>query len=422
MPFTPLFDAYRSIVLPLREQAALRNRWLKQRLDTVLPARMAAAGIDCWIVIGREYAEDPVLLSLIPEPKMSARRRAILLFTRQADGTVERISLGRYGSGELYQPAWDPDQEDQYTCLARTVRERNPDVIGLDVSPTFAFGDGLTHGEYQSLAEALGPEWLARTRSAEELAVGWLETRLDEELTVYPSLVRLGHALIAQAFSLATVIPGVTTTEELEWWFRQQLLSLGLLCWFQPIVDRQPAIPGDPPPADKVIQPGDLLHCDVGFHYLGLATDQQQNAYVLRPGETQAPAYLECLLAAANRIQDIHLDEMAPGRTGNQVLAGALARAGQEQLGATIYTHPLGVHGHAAGPTIGLWDQQQGVPGRGDYALHDRTCYAIELNAAQPVAELGGRVIKMAVEEDAALVAGAMRWLDGRQTALHLIG
>ncbi len=159
----------------------------------------------------------------------------------------------------------------------------------------------------------------------------------------------------------------------------------------------------------------------MGFYYLGMATDHQQHAYVRRPGEAAAPAGLAAALAAGNRLQEILCATMAPGRTGNAVLREARARAREEGLTPSIYSHPLGYHGHAAGPTIGLWDRQDGVPGGGDYELFDDTCYAIELNVLHPVPEWGGQEVKIALEEDAVLTGGAVSWLAGRQTQFHLI-
>jgi hypothetical protein len=320
-------------------------------------------------------------------------------------------------------------------------------VIGINRSVTFGIGDGLSHTEFTNLAKALGDELMERTRGAERLALGWLERRIDAELEAYPAIVELGHRIIAEAFSSATIQPGVTTTDDVVWWMRQRMLDLGLRAWFQPTIDIQAdglslEMPGDSKQSRaerrKRILPGDLIHCDMGFHYLGLATDQQQNAYVLRPGETDAPEVLRGALADGNRLQDIHAEEMAPGRTGNEVLKAALARAKQEGIEASIYTHPIGYHGHGAGPTIGLWDQQDGVPGKGDYEVFDRTCYAIELNVTRAIPEWGGQlpgrprgqapgrargqVVRVALEEDAALVDGRLQWLSGRQTRFHLIG
>jgi len=415
-------------IMPLREQADLRNAWLSLKLDQALLPVMRREKLDMWIVAAREYNEDPVIMSLLPEPAMSARRRTILLFWQQPDSSLGRMSLDRYGFGDFYQAGWNPGAESQFECLGRMVREIHPASIGLNFSQTFAFGDGLTHSEYEQILAAIGPEYAGRVRSAERVAVGWLEQRIQPELEAYPGILEISNAIIAEAFSNRVIQPGTTTTDDVVWWMRQKMNDLGLQAWFQPTVELQaagelPAPIGKTNPKErKLIQPGDLLHCDMGFYYLGLATDQQQLAYVLKPGEMDAPHGLKAGMAAANRLQDILMGCMLPGLTGNQVLQSALEQARAEGIEPMIYTHPLGYHGHGAGPTIGLWDQQGGVSGTGDYELNNSTAYAIELNVQQAVAEWGGQVVMFAMEEDAALVDGRMRWLAGRQEKMHIIG
>ena len=412
--------------LPLRQQADVRDAWLKQRLDRLIPELLARENIDMWLVICREYNEDPVVMTMLPATSLSARRRTILVFARDADGTVERLTLSRYGYEGFYAAAWDPDSETQHACLARIIRERDPQRIGINTSQLFSFGDGLSQSEYQLLHEALDEPYRGRLVSAERLCVGWLERRLPDEISAYARLVETGHQIIARAFSTAVIHPGITTTDDVVWWMRQTMHEAGLQAWFQPSIDIQ--APGkefaflDSGDSRKRILPGDLLHCDMGFHYLGLATDQQQHAYVLRAGESDAPQGLRDALAAGNRLQDIHLDEMQVGRSGNEVLLAALERARSEGIRPQIYTHPLGYHGHAAGPLVGLWDQQDGVPGIGDYPLYDDTVYSIELNIAHSVPEWDGQDARIMLEEDAALTGGAMRWLDGRQESFYLIG
>ncbi len=415
-------DAYRGKILPLRQRAEVKNRWLKSRLEIVLPKIMKREGFDMWIVVSREYNEDPVIMTLLPDPMMYARRRTILVFNLKEDGSLERLVLSRYDIKDFYEGAWDPDKEEQYDCSARVVNERDPKSIGINVSETFGFGDGLTHGEYSLMVAVLGDVYTARMRGAERLAVGWLERRTKEEIDAYLGIVEITHAIVAEAFSSRVIHPGITTTDDIVWWMRQKMLDLGLRAWFQPSVDIQaPDQKYDKEDKRKLIQPGDLLHCDIGFYYLGLATDIQQNAYVLKAGESDAPGGLKAVLADANRLQDIHAEAMVVGRTGNQILKTALKKARQESINATIYTHPLGYHGHAAGPTIGLWDRQEGVPGRGDYELFEDTCYAIELNAKREVPEWEGQEVRMSLEQDAVFTGGKLYFLAGRQTELYLI-
>jgi Xaa-Pro aminopeptidase len=377
--------------------------------------------LDMWIVVCREYNEDPVYLTLVPAASLSARRLSMLVFFDRGAQGVEKISVGRYPIGTIYKPAWRPEADgtDQWRALAKVVGDRNPRRIGIDESATFAFGDGLSASLKASLVAALGPDLSGRLVSAERLAVGWLERRGAEELEVYPRIAAVAHAVIAEAFSPAVITPGITTSEDVEWWMWEKIRSLKLDTWFPPSISIQRAKEGEP--KDHVIRRGDLLHCDMGIEYLGLMTDHQEHAYVLRPDESAPPAGLSAALAEGNRLQDILLAEFREGRTGNEVLAAALKAARAAGLKPSIYTHALGVHGHAAGPTIGLWDKQDGVPGPGDYPLFYDTCYSIELNAKVAVAEWGGREVTIALEEDAAFTRAGPWFLDGRQTALFAI-
>jgi Xaa-Pro aminopeptidase len=408
-------------VLSLKEQASVYDGWLAIRLEKVLPGLMRREKIDLWLVICQEYNEDPVYLSLVPWKSLSARRLSMLVFFDRGEaGGVEKFSVSRYGIGGLYPSIWKAGKEDQWQALAAAVKARNPKRIGIDESATFAFGDGLSASLKRQLVEALGSEYAKRLVSAEGLAVGWLERRIPEELEVYPHIVSIAHAIIAEAFSPKVITPGVTKTEDVEWWMWERVRGLGLQTWFDPSISIQRP-KGSPFKESDVIHRGDLLHCDFGITYLKLNTDTQQMAYVLKEGEEDAPQGLKDALAQGNRLQDILLAEMKEGLTGNEILAAALKKAKDEGLRPSIYTHPLGVHGHAAGPTIGLWDMQGGVPGAGDYPLWNDTVYSIELNVRAAVPEWGPQDVQIALEQDAAFMKAGARFLDQRQTKLHLI-
>jgi Xaa-Pro aminopeptidase len=416
-------------VLPMRERAAVIDGWIAHRVEHVLPALMRRADIDLWVLISREYNEDPVLETFLPATWQSARRRTILLIhDRGPEHPLETLAVARYPVGDTFVQAWDKERDgDQWTHLARLIDARNPERIGVNVSDTFALADGLTHTEHELLLEALPERLRGRVVSAEDLAIGWLETRSAPELEVYPQIVRIAHEIIAEGLSEAVIQPGVTTTEDVQWWYRERIRERGLTAWFHPsvsvqrpedgTVDHKAEVLAD---GVAVIRPGDLVHVDFGITYLRLNTDTQQMAYVLRPGETEAPAALREALARGNRLQDLLTGQFATGRTGNEVLAAALARAEDEGITASIYTHPIGFHGHAAGATIGLWDQQGGVPGPGDYPLYPDTAWSIELYAASELPGWGGEV-RIKLEEDAFFDGESVRYLDGRQTRFHLI-
>jgi Xaa-Pro aminopeptidase len=407
-------------ILPLREQAAVYNAWLEYRLDRILPDLMRQEGIDLWLVICRENNEDPVFFSLVPFNNLYASRTSMLVFFDRGVEGVERLTVSRAGIGQLYKSVWEPEKIEQWTRLAQIVKERNPKRIGIDESDTFNYGDGITATLKKKLMAALPPEFTPRVQSAERLAVRWLERRSPQELETYPHIVAIAHAIIAEAFSPAVITPGVTTTDDVAWWMRERSRQVGMTNWFHPTVDIQR--PKDSPhKSSQVIHRGDLLHCDFGITYLKLCTDTQQVAYVLREGETDAPKGLKDALAQGNRLQDIQLAEMKAGRTGNQVLATALERAKDEGLRPSLYTHPLGVHGHAAGTLIGMWDMQNGVPGVGDYPFFDDTVHSIELNVTATVPEWSNQDVRIPLEQDAVLTKDGVKFLDQRQTMLHLI-
>jgi len=408
-------------VLGLKDQARVVDSWLKVRLDTVLPELMRREKFDMWLVICEEYNEDPVYLTLVPFEDLSARRLSMLVFYDRGEGqAIEKVTVSRYGIGDLYKSAWDPaKQPDQWQCLAQVIKDRHPKRIGIDESETFAFGDGLTATLKQRLVRVLGKEYESRLQSAERLAVGWLERRIPEELETYPHIVAIAHAIIAQAFSRDVITPGATMAEDVSWWMRERIRGLGLSAWFHPDISIQR--PKTSPTKGDVIHRGDLLHCDMGITYLRLNTDTQQHAYVLKEGEADAPQGLKDALAQGNKLQDILLSEFREGRTGNEVLSAALAKAKSEGLKPSIYTHPLGYHGHAAGPTIGLWDQQNGVPGAGAYPLFYDTVYSIELNAKANAPEWDNQEVTIALEQDAAFTRKGTYFLDERQTKFILI-
>lgn len=414
----------------LREQAAISNGWLKERFDTILPALMRREKIDMWIVICREHAEDPVFPTLMPRPNMFAWRLMMLVFfDRGGAAGVERISVNPYGSGafnreigDFYAPGWTEAAEEPWARLARLVRERDPRRIGIDESRTFAFADGLSATLKSELVTALGPGLAGRLVSAEGLAVGWLETRTSGEIELFGRLARINRDIAAEALSAAVIRPGVTSLDDLSWWTRARFAAIGVEPWFQPtfyILRRagEPAVD----PARPVIRPGDVVRCDIGFSALGMTTDVQEVAYVLRPGEAEAPAGLRRALALGNRLQDILAGAFKEGRTGNEVLATALAQARAEGLEPRVYSHPLNYYGHGAGPKIGLGDMQTGVPGAGDYPVHPDTCWAIELGVAAAVPEWGGQKIQMALEQSAVFTGSRVSFAAGRQTSFHLV-
>lgn len=417
-------------VLDERKRAEVIDELLAERVNRLLPTLMEQKGIDCWVIISREYNEDPVIKTFLPATWLSARRRTILLFYRPGNGKpFEKLAIARYNVGETIAAAWDmakfPNQWDQ---LVEHLKVRNPNKIAINTSESFGHADGLDHTEYQTFMDKLPEALRKKVVSAEPLAVGWLETRTEKEMMIYPQLVSITHRIIEEGFSERVITPGITTTDDVVWWFRDRFRSLGLDTWFHPSVDIQRSDSTDfehlrsfsNRPKDQVILPGDLIHVDIGITYLRLNTDIQQHAYILRPGEKEAPKALTEAFAKGNRVQDILTSQFKKGKTGNQILADALAQCKAENLAGVIYTHPLGFHGHAAGPTIGMWDNQGRTPGSGDYPLFENTAYSIELNCGSFIPEWK-KTIRIMLEEDGYYDANGFRYINGRQTSMYLI-
>lgn len=415
-------------ILPERARTDAVNAMLKDRLDNTLPALMRETGIDLWLIINREYAEDPVYLTLVPEPTFAARRLSMLvLHDRGPEKGVERLTVSRYPMRGYYEAAWEGGNlEEQWKRLAAILRERNPKKIGINVSKQWAFGDGLSHGLHEQLVASIDPELRKRLVSAEELAVRWLETRTAMELETYPSVVALARGVIAEAFSDDVITPGVTTTDDVAWYIRQRYTDLGLPIWFMPYVNVQRAGVACGETTDfcgisGVIKRGDVLHTDVGITYLRLNTDTQEMGYVLRAGETEVPEGLQRALATGNRWQDLLTSEFVTGRAGNEILAAARAASEKAGIRATIYTHPLGFFGHAPGPTIGMWDNQGPTPVQGDWKLRASTAYAIEGNVKVPVPEWDNQLVQIKLEQSAVFDGKKVTYLAGRQTAWHVV-
>ena len=413
-------------LLSLRERAQVQDTLLAKRVEQLLPQLMARSGIDMWLMISREYNEDPVLRTFLPADWLqTARRTTILVIARGEQGKVHTLAVAPYKVGSMFERTWDKSaQLDQWQALNAIIKRFDPKTIGVNQSEIWAHADGLTVTDRASLMAELPEKYQSRVVSAEALAVSWLETRIDAEIALYKKMVAVAHQIIAEGFSANTITVGKTTTDDLVWWFRERVAELKLSTWFHPSVslqrsdnqrfDHEATFDDD---KAEVIMPGDLLHVDFGITYLGLNTDTQQHAYILMPGESSAPEYLQQALQKANQLQDIFTGEFAAGRTGNEVLASSLAKAKAAGLKPTIYTHPLGYHGHAAGTTLGMWDKQGGVPGDGDYPLHISTAYSIELNNAVMV-EPWGKEIRIMLEEDAFFDDTGVWYLDGRQTRL----
>lgn len=409
-------------VLPLRERARVVNEVLARRFERLLPSVMRETGFDMWILVCNEDNHDPVWRTMVPWQCWAPILQIVVFHDAGGEG-IDRINISRTDTMGLMASAWEPET-DAWDVLARIVRERNPRRIGINESDTIWAADGLTATLKNRLLDALGPELASRTESAEPMSIRWLETRLPEELELYTQACAIAHSLIRECFSRRAITPGVTTIEDLRWHYWQRGAEMGLPVSFPPFFlrIRSNAMQERWGPDDKAIRAGDVLHCDVGVEYLRLSTDHQELAYVLQPGETQAPQGFRDGMAQANRLQNVFTGTWQAGLTGNEILARALAAARAAGIpNPRIYSHSLGHYLHEPGPLMGLPWEQVCCPGRGDVVMHYDTVYTVELSVTVPIPEWGGQEVRVMLEQDAAITREGVRFLDGRQTAFHLI-
>ncbi len=412
-------------VLPVRQRAEIVGQVLKERLETVLPMAMRETGFDMWLILCQEDNLDPVFTTLIPMDTWCPILQMLIFYDRGPGKGVERINLSMTNTGDLYDRPWTGrHHEEQWPLLGEIVRDRDPRRIGINTGSTQWAAGGLTYNLYTQLLEALPGGYETRLASAEPLATRWLATLTEKELELYEHVAQVAHHLLAECFSRRAIVPGVTTVQDLEWHYWQRCADLGLGLAFKPFFNlvRREAMKQRYGEGDPVIRPGDLIHSDVGIRYLRLNSDHQECAYVLQPGERDAPEGLRRLAAEANRLQNVFMSEFRLGLSGNELLGNILRRARAERIpNAKVYSHSLGLFLHEPGPLIGLPWEQERCPGRGDVRLQLNSCFTMELSVCDRVPEWEDEEVVMAFEQDVAFTSKGCYPIDGRQTELHLI-
>ena len=414
-------------ILSLKDRATLIEKIQKDRLDNLLPELMSKNGIDMWIIITREYNEDPIIKTLLPPTWLNARRRTILVFSfDESTKKTESVAISRYNFGKNIKSIWDKEKNpNQMLALKDYIDKVNPKKIGLNYSENFALIDGISKSDYELFYSSISNDIKQRIVSAENLGIQWIETRTKLEKEIYKDLVSITQNIINEAFSNKVIEPGKTTTDDVVWWMREKVLELKLKTWFHPTVDVQRNEQSDLYAFDgkskyDIIQPGDLVHCDFGISYLTLNTDCQQIAYVLKSDEKEAPEFLTKALKDANKLQDILTGEFELDKTGNEILLNSLKIAKEKGLDPQIYTHPLGTFGHSAGTTIGMWDSQEGVPIKGDVLMKYNTVYAIELNNKSFIKDWN-KEVRIMLEEAGLFEENGFKYINGRQEEIILI-
>ena len=420
-------NLYAQDILSLKDRSKIIDKIIKERIDNILPKIMKKEDVDIWVLIAREYNEDPIIKTFLPSTWLNARRRTILVISNNENNELETVSISRYDFGRIFKSIWNKEKEpNQWRALSNYIIKKNPNKIAINISENYALADGLVSTDYKGLLKVLPDKYIKKLVSSEPIAVSWIEKRSSSEMNIYSQLVEITHNIIKEAFSTRVITPGITSTDDVVWWLRQKVSSLGLSTWFHPTVDVQRKDNSDLYSFDSkskydIIYPGDLVHCDFGISYLRLNTDCQQLAYVLKPNEKDAPIELKLALEKGNRVQDLLTNSFEKDRSGNYILKKALELGFKEGLRPQIYTHPIGLFGHSAGTTIGMWDSQKGVKGSGEHLLNYNTAYAIELNTKVYI-KSWKKDVRIMLEEAGYYDNQGFRYINGRQSKLILIG
>jgi Xaa-Pro dipeptidase len=356
-------------------------------------------------------------------------RRDFFIFSDRGTERLERIAVVRYPEEPLrrFFEVLNPPGRETAAALRKVVEERKPKTIALNFGGARGATGGLTYDAHKFLAEALGPEYSARFVPATPLVVEYMDTRLPEELEHYRTAVHITDVLTQRAFSNEVITPGRTTVGDVRWWFLQQVNDLGLDVWFHPDirVQRRNQEAGKTQQflsvsnESVILERGDVIHIDCGINYLGLSTDWQKMAYILRPGEKDAPAGLKRAMANTNRLQDALLKHIKAGAYGHEVYDATMAEMKREGIEAMIYSHSVGNQGHALGAGIDFRRPSAGAPS--EPAFREGSYTSIELNTSTPVPEWGGQKVTIMMEDDAYLTPQGMRWFRPRQTSFYLI-
>lgn len=405
-------------MLNLVDQNRIKDEILAERL-ALAESLMKECEVDAWIIASREYNEDPLFHALTPAHFPTARRVTILVLGFENGKYVKYcVNLPDHELEKYYVQDYDRKNETQMEALTRVLTRMNPRNIALNYSDHFAYTDGLSVGLYRLFHNELPKELTDKFISADSIGIRLLETRTAKELEVYPMVMDVAMEIIEKTFSAEQIIPGKTTCTDLMNFMEQETNNRGIYTWFDSTIDLQrgDGMHGE----DTVIEKGDLLHCDFGIRYLNLCTDTQRLCYVLKDDEEDIPEELQKAFARNNRFQDIVREQMQLGKTGNEVFVDSIQQGKAEGIRPMLYTHPLGFHGHAAGPIIGLFSDQNPIPVRGDLKLYNHTGYALELNTTEHL-DMYGRDTFIFTEESVIFVDNEVHFLAENRDKMYKV-
>jgi len=414
-------------LLPMSRQIEVREGWLAHRYQLLLPM-MRAHGVGMWVVVNEEFHDDP-LTWLVAPPRPYVGRRDIFVFIDGGDSGLKRVAITGYAEESVQRFFESPEEPAPAAkVLPALIARYQPKTIALGVGGARGVTRSLTHDAYVFLLECLGPEAAKRVVPAEPLIEEYVDTRSVEEAAHYGVLVEWTEHLARRALSNEVITPGVTTVGDVRRWLYDQSAAAGFVPWFQPDlrIQRRRQAAGSSrgflvvAREAVVIEPGDVVHLDFGLNYMGLASDWQKMAYVLREGETAAPAGLARAMANTNVLQDTLARMSRPGKLAADAFDSTMAEMKARGITAQVYSHPLGNHGHGLGASV---DMRTARPGQDAPArrLRSGSYLAMELNTQTPVPEWDNQPVTVMAEDPVYLTDEGWRFFRPRQEAFYLI-
>ncbi len=398
----------------------------KQRIATLLPTAMEAAGVDAWLLLCRENNNDPLADHVGCE---NAGSTAGFLFYRDADGFHSRVfspigeatSLAELGIHDVVTPV--PRGESAVDKVAAFVREKDFGNLAVNMSPGNAQADGLSFTQHQTLSAALGEKFAARLVSSDDLVYEWLSIKLPAEVDIMRKAAVLTARWQLEAY--ATVVPGETTDADIARFLKAKMAEAGVGDGWAP--SQNPAVNSGPDrghshPTEKVIMPGDVIQTDFGIRLFDRwVSDIQRFAYVLKPGETEAPADIQHYWVSARDGGHAAFKAMKPGVRGidvDEAQRKLMEKNGSEHVMWST-GHPVGYVAHDTGPNLG-GSRSAGVRPAAMKPLKAGMVFAFDGFHAWTLE--GGGLKTISVEEMAEIKEDGAHYLVPPQQELVLIG
>ncbi len=417
-------------LLPWSQQIAVREAWLTKRHAALLPM-MRRHGVGMWIVVNEEFHDDPLAQYIAP-PRPYTGNRDFFVFIDGGEKGLKKYAITAYTEENVARFFDAPTDEPRPPAptFKALYEQWQPRTIGLGIGGRRGQTRSLGYDAHRFLSEALGAEAVAKFMSATDLIEEYLDTRLPDEMPHYTTAVAITEGIVKRALSAEFITPGKTTVGDVRNALYDMLGQAGVRTWFQPDLRVQRAV-GEVAtsrgflavaPERIVIEPGDLVHVDFGITYMGFDTDWQKMAYVLKPGETDAPPGLKAALRNTNALQDaLMLRAARPGRTGGAVFNATMAEMKTLGIEAMVYSHPIGAQGHGLGASVDFRSALRSDTLTQNARLRLGSYISIELNTATPVPDWGGKKVFVMMEDDAHLTEQGFRFFRPRQEAFYLI-